>query len=267
MTSESSRNYDTASESAVRYDIKDAARYLAIAPSTLRYWEREGLVRSERNPANDYRQYSLHSLIDASEIAFYRQLGVPVKELKDYHALTIEALDDALARSDESIQWRMEELIAARKRIAHQRTLNLLAENLQREGLRTGHPDIEQLSEIDYENRAIWTLLVDQPWRYGLYIDAERPDIAIEAIVDASPEGDTLWSRDELGANTRCLEGLLRAPAYGEGSNAADLLQAAKSKGIKPACIAASYLVTAVDAEGGPRTDYYRAWIIGAESH
>ena len=65
----------------VLYDIKDAARYLGVAPSTLRYWEREGLVRAGRNRGNDYRQYALHDLIDASEIAFYRRLGVPVREL------------------------------------------------------------------------------------------------------------------------------------------------------------------------------------------
>ena len=41
------------------YDIKDAARYLGIASSTLRYWESEGLVQSGRNDANGYRQYSL----------------------------------------------------------------------------------------------------------------------------------------------------------------------------------------------------------------
>ena len=48
------------------YDIKDAARYLGIAASTLRYWENEGLVQAGRNEANDYRQYSLHDLIEAS---------------------------------------------------------------------------------------------------------------------------------------------------------------------------------------------------------
>ena len=36
----------------VLYDIKDAARYLGVSPSTLRYWEREGLVRAGRNPGS-----------------------------------------------------------------------------------------------------------------------------------------------------------------------------------------------------------------------
>ena len=83
----------------VLYDIKDAARYLGVAPSTLRYWEREGLVRAGRNRGNDYRQYALHDLIDASEIAFYRRLGVPVRELAGYRTLSARDLDDALDRT------------------------------------------------------------------------------------------------------------------------------------------------------------------------
>ena len=81
------------------YDIKEAARYLGVASSTLRYWESEGLVQAGRGEANGYRQYSLHDLIEASEIAFYRKLGVPVKELRGYRALSARSLDEALART------------------------------------------------------------------------------------------------------------------------------------------------------------------------
>ena len=91
----------------VLYDIKDAARYLGVAPSTLRYWEREGLVRAGRNRGNDYRQYALHDLIDASEIAFYRRLGVPVRELLRSKEPEYAALDLANPARSEA------ELIAA----------------------------------------------------------------------------------------------------------------------------------------------------------
>ena len=63
------------------YDIKDAARCLGVAPSTLRYWESQGLVRASRDERNDYRRYALHDVLEAGEIAFYRQLGVPVRDL------------------------------------------------------------------------------------------------------------------------------------------------------------------------------------------
>ncbi|WP_417351015.1 MerR family transcriptional regulator [Gordonibacter pamelaeae] len=93
----------------VLYDIKDAARYLGVAPSTLRYWEREGLVRAGRNRGNDYRQYALHDLIDASEIAFYRRLGVPVRELAGYRTLSARDLDDALDRTARDVEQRIAE--------------------------------------------------------------------------------------------------------------------------------------------------------------
>ena len=96
----------------VLYDIKDAARYLGVAPSTLRYWEREGLVRAGRNRGNDYRQYALHDLIDASEIAFYRRLGVPVRELAGYRTLSARDLDDALDRTARDVEQRIAELSA-----------------------------------------------------------------------------------------------------------------------------------------------------------
>ena len=96
----------------VLYDIKDAARYLGVSPSTLRYWEREGLVRAGRNRGNDYRQYALHDLIDASEIAFYRRLGVPVRELAGYRTLSARDLDDALDRTARDVEQRIADLQA-----------------------------------------------------------------------------------------------------------------------------------------------------------
>ena len=89
------------------YDIKEAARYLGVASSTLRDWESEGLVQAGRGEANGYRQYSLHDLIEASEIAFYRKLGVPVKELRGYRAAwTRPSRAPRTASSSASPSWK-----------------------------------------------------------------------------------------------------------------------------------------------------------------
>ena len=115
----------------VLYDITDAARYLGVSPSTLRYWEREGLVRAGRNRGNDYRQYALHDLIDASEIAFYRRLGVPVRELAGYRTLSARDLDDALDRTARDVEQRIAELEAQhaeRLSAAEQERKRLLSE-------------------------------------------------------------------------------------------------------------------------------------------
>lgn len=61
--------------------IKEAAQLLDVAPSTLRYWEDEGLVTSARSATGNYRSYSIRDLFGASYVAFFRNMGVPVKTL------------------------------------------------------------------------------------------------------------------------------------------------------------------------------------------
>lgn len=38
-------------------NIKDAAEYLDVSPSTLRNWEKAGKIKVRRHPVNGYRQY------------------------------------------------------------------------------------------------------------------------------------------------------------------------------------------------------------------
>lgn len=256
-------------ESAKLYDIRDAARLIGVAPSTLRYWEREGLVRSLRNRANDYRQYSLHDLIEASEIAFYRQLGVPVKELRGYRGFTASQLDRALGRTEEGIERRIAELEAVRARLAQQRALDACASELQKAGMRPGSPAPARLSAADYGEPAIWTLLASEPWRYGVVVRADDPATVLEAVVDAPPaRAEVLWERQEErqrdGAGDTGFECLLRVDPDGNGSNAPDLFAEARARGAAPALIVGTYLLTAADEGDAHRWDLFRAWVVAA---
>ena len=194
------------------YDIKEAARYLGVASSTLRYWESEGLVQAGRGEANGYRQYSLHDLIEASEIAFYRKLGVPVKELRGYRALSARSLDEALARTEDGVEQRIAELEATKARLARQRALNAKAEELRRAGMQPGSPAIGSLSAIDYDAAAPWKLLVEEPvaLRGGRSL-RYKPDEVYESAVDAgAQDGAVLWRRSSAHDETTCRECLLK---------------------------------------------------------
>lgn len=254
-----------------RYDIKDAARYLGVAPSALRYWEREGLVSAERNGANDYRRYSVHDLIDAGEIVFYRKLGVPVKELRGYRSLSLETLDEALADTQSDIERRIAELEAVGARLARQRSLNACAKRLARGGMRPGTPAIKRLSPLDYDSQRQWQLFVDEPWRYGIIVEAAQPDVYREAVVDLpASEGETIWPesaeanrREKGGRATRSLECLLRIDPETDETNAPALFAEAVRYGLHARLIIGSYLLAAADdGAGDPRWDYYRAWVI-----
>lgn len=247
----------------VLYDIKDAARYLGVAPSTLRYWEREGLVRAGRNRGNDYRQYALHDLIDASEIAFYRRLGVPVRELAGYRTLSARDLDDALDRTAHDVEQRIAELEAMRARLARQRALNARAEELEAAGMRPGAPAIARLDAIDYAGPSLWPLLVDEPWRFAVLVDAADPGTVFEMVADTPTHAGAVWERGAPDASEgrECL--LLVDPDDPNRSNAAALFAEAARQGLEPRLAVGTYLLTAV--EEGPhasRWDYYRAWVL-----
>lgn len=246
------------------YDIKDAARYLSIAPSTLRYWESQGLVHASRNETNDYRQYALHDLIEASEIAFYRKLGVPVKELKSYQAFSTQELEEALTRTENDIGRRIAELEATRTRLKRQQAFNAEADRLQRAGMQPGRPAIKSLSAIDYHEAGPWKILVEKPWRYGVLIDAASPDVIRESIVDDHTHADALWRRSASDTADTCRVCLLKvAPSLGE-SNAAFLFAEATRLGISPQLIVGNYLLTA--SVGDKRWDFHRAWVMGKQA-
>lgn len=243
------------------YDIGDAARYLGVAPSTLRYWERAGLVRAGRNRANDYRRYTLHDLIDAGEIAFYRRLGVPVRELARYRTLSVRDLDDVLARTSGEVERRIAELQAVRARLARQRDLDACAEELAATGMRPGAPAIARIDVADYRTPNLWPLLVEEPWRYGVVVDAATPNVVVEGVVDTpQPENEALWVRGSEREST-CLECLLTvAPDDLNHSNAPVLFAEAARRGIEGRLIVGSYLLTATSAD--ERWEYYHAWVV-----
>lgn len=242
------------------YDIKEAAHHLGVAPSTLRYWEQEGLVRATRNPANDYRRYALHDLIDISEIAFYRRLGVPVKELRNYRSMSLSKLDATLDRTQCEVEQRLAELKNTQVFLERQRALNAQALNLQRTGMQRSTPAPQSLSIIDYDNPELWLLLINQPWRYGVIIEASAPDNVIESLIDLPPSEATRWER--TSEYTKGWECLLRIDPDTDDSNASELFAQAALHGMQASRIVASYLLTAAESEGGPRWDHYRAWVL-----
>ncbi|MEG0791741.1 MAG: MerR family transcriptional regulator [Gordonibacter sp.] len=244
------------------YDIKEAAHHLGVAPSTLRYWEQKGLVRSGRNPANDYRRYALHDLITISEIAFYRRLGVPVKELRNYRTISLDELDATLDRTQKEVEQRLAELKDMQVFLERQRALNAQAVALQRAGMQPGTPVPQRLSAIDYDDPGLWLLLIDQPWRYGVVIEADEPNLVLESLTDLPPSEETRWER--APESDRGLECLLRIDPDTDASNAPELFAHAAQHGMQPERIVASYLLTAAESEGGLRWDYYRAWVLGA---
>lgn len=65
------------------YTVKELARLTALTPRTLRYYDSIGLLCPQRGKANDYRLYGPAEVDRLQQILLYRDMGLPLEEIKD----------------------------------------------------------------------------------------------------------------------------------------------------------------------------------------
>ncbi len=64
------------------YTVKDLARLAGITPRTLHYYDEIGLLKPSQVGDNGYRYYGEESLLRLQQILLYRQLELPLEEIK-----------------------------------------------------------------------------------------------------------------------------------------------------------------------------------------
>lgn len=65
------------------YTVKELARLTGLTPRTLRYYDAIGLLRPRRGRENDYRLYGGEEVDRLQQILLYRDMGVPLEEIKN----------------------------------------------------------------------------------------------------------------------------------------------------------------------------------------
>lgn len=148
------------------YSIKEISELLKIAKTTLRYWESEGLFASPRNRGNNYREFSLDLLLDIGDIAFYRGLGVPIRDLKDARRMTIENIRDTLSASMGEVEAQVARLMAQRDSIAVRLSNLDEIERLRRGAYEADEkirPDFKRAVVVDYSDRDHWRMYLTSP--------------------------------------------------------------------------------------------------------
>ena len=64
------------------YKIKELAELSGVSARTLRYYDQIGLLKPERQEDNGYRVYGEAQVDRLQQILFYRQLGLPLEEIR-----------------------------------------------------------------------------------------------------------------------------------------------------------------------------------------
>lgn len=66
-----------------QYSIKELAQAARISSRTLHDYEHIGLLKSGRQPHNNYRYYAIESLLRLQQIRFYKELGFELSRIKE----------------------------------------------------------------------------------------------------------------------------------------------------------------------------------------
>jgi MerR family transcriptional regulator, aldehyde-responsive regulator len=94
------------------YNIKEFADKLNVAPSTLRYYEKEGLMPSSKRMNNNHRVYSEADMPWVTLICCLRSTGMSIGDLKHYA--------DLVKQGDETVQERKQIILNQKKKLEEQ---------------------------------------------------------------------------------------------------------------------------------------------------
>lgn len=115
------------------FQIGEISHFFDIPASTFRYWEEMGVLAPTKDQSNNYREYTIEDLMSISDVVFYKNLGLPLKNIRQMKNMTPEQHDhlfeeklSQLQQQQIALQQQMEKLRCHMEAI---QTLKELREN------------------------------------------------------------------------------------------------------------------------------------------
>lgn len=237
--------------------ISRLSRLFGIAPSALRYWDAEGLIRFERAPENQYRVPTAQTMMDISDVLLHRKCSLSIQEIRALPTLTPEEILHLLRTNEEKLTRQMASLQEARqsllKRKGHIHTL----ESLRGNGLQVVRQKLPPIRRFSYEDPVMLERYQQDSSRGGIGIRAGLYQPEYTLWLDGTEHGDFRPADSE---NQTYLHGAFCVEA--ERDERTDLPRyraEAAAQGYRAGALLGSYLLTA--QEKGIRYDFYEAWL------
>lgn len=95
---------------SIKLTVKQLASLAGVSVRTLHYYDEIGLLKPEDVAANGYRQYGEASLLRLQQIRLYREMDIPLKDIRDLVAQSDFDAVQALQAHRTSLQERIKRL-------------------------------------------------------------------------------------------------------------------------------------------------------------
>ena len=239
-----------------KYTIKEVSELFHVPKSTLRYWESEGLIGSNRNDHNEYREYTTEDLIVIADILFYRSLNIPVKDLKNIYQKNIHENMNILYASYDRIEKQIQALKMVQEKIKKRVSAGMIYENLIHDTPTYDRPYFSSIVHIHMGKKTqnVLDYIQDQ----SILAFVMNPDDTMIHVYGTitnhqNKQQDVLWTRTDhtqyLPCYLKLSEGII------DQQTLQTYLHSVYDMKKKPGKIIANYLIT------DKNDDYFQAWI------
>ncbi len=194
----------------MEYTINKLAKLAGVSTRALRYYDEFGLLTPVRMSSNGYRVYGQKEIDRLQQILFYRELGIPLEEIKNI--LSSKDFD-----GQEALESHLTDLLAKRKQ------LDLLIANVEKT-IKAAKGEIIMSDQEKFEG-FIRKLVDDNEQKYGKEVRAKYGDESVDRS-NAKIMGMSKDKYSEMEILTAELNETLKA-AFEQGNPESELAQKA----------------------------------------
>lgn len=247
-----------------RLTIGSMAKLFGMNASTLRFWESEGLLKTERNPDNNYRDYDYQSLLDISDLVLMKNMGMTLEDMRRYPCIGLSGLGTLYANRSNALAAQIAKLEEILCKVNDTRELMREFNALYRsKEIVISEPDVLQMiphKRID--DPTVWRKYFSGQYQFGTVFLPDGKDgySEIWGWVPAVPEpgensiwefksGERVFAQCAMWVNVR----------NRKRNNVDELHAFFRASGYATGMIVARYVCTAYEL--GSRNDFYKAWI------
>ncbi len=235
--------------------LSSVADMFGVRASALRFWEKEGLIRFERNEENNYRTPTLSTIEDIWEILFLKSIALSSQQIKRILSAGTDDIREILSANERKLKSEIVKLKTALSKLEEKKNMlekyYVLKDKplmLKTETELFATPVYETTKEI------IKNFLHDES-SSGIF--CEKGATPVYALLLSEREFTEKFHR--APKEKKCVYGLLRVNVYGREKNDSERFYAfAEKNGLKVESVTGRYLFASTVE--GVRTEFYEAY-------
>ena len=184
-----------------KFQIGEIARFFDMPASTFRYWEDKGILHPRKKIENQYREYAIEDLMTISDVIFYKNLGLELKEIRGMDAATPEQHGKLFSEKLVELEHQQELLARRMEKLRyHMKALKTL-EELKTQIYQESDIDTACIVSFDLIERDKLRQYIENPYLYSRVqhtqtLPQEQRGLTIPAEMSSSfPKSSILWQK------------------------------------------------------------------------